>query len=228
MSTQEPVLAARSLHLGYGAVEVVHGIDLELRAGEMVAVLGPNGAGKTTLLSALAGFLRPTKGDIELFGAPFRRPAHRWARAGVSFVGDDRHVFPSLTVRQNMTLVGKDVAALEPFPELRALAGRKAMLLSGGEQQMLALARALATRPRILIVDELSLGLAPLICRRLLAILRQAADQGTGVLVVEQSAKAAASVADRAYVLRRGEVVDTRPAAEWVGRMDELSSLFLG
>jgi branched-chain amino acid transport system ATP-binding protein len=207
-------------------VEVLHGIDIDVRAGELVAVLGPNGAGKTTLLTTLAGFLRPTAGDVELDGAPCRTPPHVRARTGVGFVGDDRNVFPSLTIKQNLRLIRRGTEALDQFPPLLVLLNRRGALLSGGEQQMLALARALGTRPRVLIIDELSLGLAPLVRQRLLVTLRQVADEGTAVLIVEQSARAAVSIADRAYVLRRGEIIDERRGSDWIAHLDELSSLF--
>jgi branched-chain amino acid transport system ATP-binding protein len=207
-------------------MEVLHGIDIDVHAGELVAVLGPNGAGKTTLLTTLAGFLRPTSGEVQLDGAPCRTPPHVRARTGVGFVGDDRNVFPSLTIKQNLRLIRRGTDALEQFPPLLVLLNRKGALLSGGEQQMLALARALGTRPRVLIIDELSLGLAPLVRQGLLVTLRQVADEGTAVLIVEQSARAAVSIADRACVLRRGEIIDERPGSDWVAHLDELSSLF--
>jgi branched-chain amino acid transport system ATP-binding protein len=231
MNTVAPtrtVLAARGLHAGYGPVEVLRDVDVEVAAGELVALLGANGSGKTTLLLTLAGILRPTAGEVLFGGEPAHGPAHRLARAGLAFLGDDRHLFPSLTVRQSLHLVpGALECARERFPKLIDLLDRRTGLLSGGEQQMLGLARALGSGPRALVVDELSLGLAPAVREQLLADLRGAADEGMAVFVVEQNAASVLAVADRAYVLRRGSVVDHRPASAWAGRQHELGELFL-
>jgi len=228
VAVSQAAVVAEGLNTGYGPIDVLHDVSIEVRSGEIVALLGPNGSGKTTLLLTLAGFLQSPDGEIRLFGSPTRKPPHRRARSGLAFIGDDRHVFPSLTVRQNLRFAGGNFDSLgSTFPDLERLWRRKAGLLSGGEQQMLSLARALSTHPKLIIVDELALGLAPLVCRLLLELLREAADEGAAVLVVEQSAHAVLEVADRAYVLRRGEMVDERPAAEWIGRLDELGSLYL-
>lgn len=230
-AAREPGIEARGLSAGYGRVEVLRHVDLEVRPGEMVALLGPNGAGKTTLLRTLAGYLRPTAGDIVLFGTPSNRtPAYRRCRRGVSFMGEERHVFPSLTVRQSLRLVRGSGDLLELFPLLAQRMHHRAALLSGGEQQMLALALALARKPRLLLIDELSLGLAPTVRERLLDMVRETIDGGVGgvgALVVEQNARAVLSRADRAYVLRRGEIVDERPARKWLGDLDQLASLYL-
>ncbi|WP_052172630.1 ABC transporter ATP-binding protein [Nocardia sp. BMG111209] len=221
-------IAATGLAAGYGAVDVLRGIDLTVRPGEVVALLGPNGAGKTTLLRTLAGYLRPSAGEIELFGATCTRlPAYRRCRRGVSVLGEERHIFPGLTVRQSLRLVGADATALQLFPELTERMRHRAGLLSGGEQQMLALALALARHPRLLLIDELSLGLAPQVRERLLDAVRATADTGVAVLLVEQNAKAVLARADRAHVLRRGELVDERPAAAWLPQLEELAALYL-
>ncbi|MCX4091892.1 ABC transporter ATP-binding protein [Nocardia sp. alder85J] len=221
-------IGATGLAAGYGAVDVLRAIELTVRPGEVVALLGPNGAGKTTLLRTLAGYLRPTAGEVRLFGETCTTlPAYRRCRRGVSFLGEERHIFPGLTVRQSLRLVGADSAALHLFPELSGRLRHRAGLLSGGEQQMLALTLALARRPRLLLIDELSLGLAPQVRERLLDAVRATADTGVGVLLVEQNARAVLARADRACVLRRGELVDERPAAAWLPQLEELAALYL-
>jgi branched-chain amino acid transport system ATP-binding protein len=224
-----PALAAQDLRAGYGPVEVIRGVTFDVRPGEMVALLGPNGAGKTTLLQTLCGFVRPSAGEVLFGGEPSHVPPHRRAHRGLGYLGEDRHIFPGLTVAQNLKLVPNGVAgAVARFPELAALLRRRAGWLSGGEQQMLALGRALAAAPRVLLIDELSLGLAPLVRQRLLGMLRAAADHDhAAVLVVEQSAKAVLEVADRAMVLRRGEIVDEAPAQRWCHDLDHLADLYL-
>ncbi len=222
------MLAVRGLTVGYGDVPVVHGIDLTVGAGEVVALLGPNGAGKTTTLLALAGVL-PSLGDVRLDDTPMRGPLHRRSRRGIGFVTEERAVFRQLSTRTNLTLGPAGLGpALELFPELEPLLDRPAGLLSGGEQQMVVLARALAATPSLLLVDELSLGLAPLIVQRLLVTLQAAAEEGTGVLLVEQHARQTLAVADRAYVLRRGRVELEGPAAELADRLDEIERTYLG
>ena len=222
------MIEARSLCAGYGRVDVLRDIDLVVRPGEMVALLGPNGAGKTTLLRTLAGYRQPSAGDVVLFGRRCNRtPAHRRCRQGVSFMGEERHIFPGLTVRQSLRLVRGRRTALELFPQLQERMGHRGALLSGGEQQMLALTMALAREPKLLLIDEVSLGLAPTVRERLLDTVRATADRGVGVLVVEQNARSVLTRADRACVLRRGELVDERPARDWLDDLDQLASLYL-
>jgi branched-chain amino acid transport system ATP-binding protein len=224
----EPAIEARGLCAGYGTVQVLRDVDLEVRPGEVVALLGPNGAGKTTLLRALAGYLRPSAGDVMLFGSRVSTvPAYKRCRQGVSFMGEDRHIFPGLTVRQSLRLVRGQEQAERMFPTLVERARHRGSLLSGGEQQMLALTLALARQPKLLLIDELSLGLAPTVRERLLDTVRATADQGVGVLLVEQNARAILSRADRACVLRRGEIVDQRPAGDWLSDLEGLGSLYL-
>lgn len=204
-----PPLAAERLDAGYGEVVVVRGIDLHAHAGEIVALLGPNGSGKSTTLFTLAGELAPLAGEVRLWGEPTTEPLHRRARRGLAFVPEERSVLMSMSVRDNL-LLGKGGVdgAVTIFPELSTLLDRRAGLLSGGEQQMLTLGRALATQPSILLVDELSLGLAPLVVDRLLAALRQAAsERGVAVILVEQQIRRALGVADRWYLMRRGAIV---------------------
>lgn len=205
-SANEPLIEACRLRAGYGSTVVVHGIDLHVRAGEVVVLLGPNGAGKSTTLATLARRLPTLSGEVRWEGRPLRMSQHRLARNGLSFV-TDRSVFTSLTAADNLRLgQGPLERAVELFPELRPLLSRSVGLLSGGEQQILGMARALANDPKLLVVDELSLGLAPRVVGRLLHALRVAADRGIGVLLVEQYATRALEVADRAYVMRRGRI----------------------
>lgn len=218
-------LTVDDLTVTYGAVTAVDRVDLEVARGEIVAVLGANGAGKTSLLEAIAGHVAHT-GVIRVGERTISGPPHRRTRAGIGFVADDRCLFPSLTVRQSLRVADVELAnACVLFPPLEMLARRRGALCSGGEQQMLALARAVARRPEVLIVDELSLGLAPVIRHDLLAMLRRSADEGMAILVVEQHTEAILGVADRAVLLQRGRVVGERPAADW--RLDEISEVML-
>ena len=222
------VLRARALSVGYGQIAVIRELDLAVSPGEIVVLLGANGAGKSTTLMALAGLLRLSAGTVELHGRPTRAPLHQRSRQGLAYVPEQRGIFRDLTTRENLRLGrGSLAAALEIMPELRPLMDRRAGLLSGGEQQMLSLARALASAPSVLLCDELSLGLAPLIVDRLLKAIRAAARQGVAVLLVEQHVRAALAVADRAYVMRRGTIVMTGTAAEVGARLEEVESSYL-
>jgi branched-chain amino acid transport system ATP-binding protein len=222
------LLETSALRAGYGDVEIVRGIDLSVEPGEVVAVLGPNGAGKTTTLLTLAGELDALGGEVEVLGCRGPTPLHVLARAGLALVTQERAVLMDLTAAENLRVSRCDVhRAIELFPELEPHLGRRVGLLSGGQQQMLALARGLARRPRLLLVDELSLGLAPLIVERLLGVVRAAADEGVGVLLVEQHVHKAMDVADRVLVMRRGSIVLAGRADELRDRTDDIRDAYL-
>jgi len=230
-----PAVEVRGLSAGYDRIPVVRDIDLHVDPGEVVALLGPNGAGKTTTLLTISGILPALAGSVTVLGQPVstRRP-HRNARRGLAHVPEDRALFAGLSSRQNLRLGSRSktdhvARAVELFPEFGKLLDRRAGLLSGGEQQMLALARALVSRPKLLMVDEMSMGLAPIIVERLLPVLRSIADRtGAGVLLVEQHVHVALEVADRAYVLIHGRVVLEGAAAELARRADLLEASYLG
>lgn len=236
---RDVLLNIDGLSTGYGGVAVVRGLDLTVHAGEVVALLGPNGAGKTTTLLTISGLLPILGGAITVFGESVAAMApYQIAHSGLAHVVEDRSLFFDLTVQENLRLglngdrAGRAKAyerAMEMFPALQPLMSRQAGLLSGGEQQMLAMARALVSGPRLLLVDEMSLGLAPIIVQRLLPIVRKVADEtGAGVLLVEQHVHMALTVADRAYVMSHGEVVLTGDAQKLAKRRDLLEASYLG
>jgi branched-chain amino acid transport system ATP-binding protein len=223
-----PLLEVTGLRAGYANVEVVHGIDLQVNAGEIVALLGPNGAGKTTTLNTVAGELTPLDGEVRLLDCGARDPLHVRARKGLAMVTQERAVLMELTVGENLKVSRCDLdRAVELFPELAEHLDRRVGLLSGGQQQMLALARCLARKSRLLLVDELSLGLAPLVVDRLLRAVRAAADEGMGVLLVEQHVHKALAIADRVLVLRRGRIELDGTALELRDRVDEIQAAYL-
>lgn len=210
-----PVLSLRGIRAAYGPIEVLHGVDLEVGPGSIVAVLGPNGAGKSTLLRVMAGLHRPSDGTVEMAGhRTDGARADDLARAGVCLVPEGRGIFPNLTVQEHLrmaTHAGRPLAVIEDetfarFPRLTDRRHQLAGTMSGGEQQMLALARGLATRPALLLLDELSMGLAPLVVEELYREVATIASSGVSVVVVEQFAHAALGVADRAAVIVRGQI----------------------
>lgn len=218
------------LQAGYGGLPVLRDVSLEVRRGEMVALLGPNGAGKSTLMRALSGLLRPVRGTIAFTGHDLAAaPAHAVARAGLVLVPEGRQVFPLLSVRDNMRL-GATVrrnfdpleidAMVDRFPRLRPLLDRPAGLLSGGEQQMLALARGLLARPQLLLLDEPSLGLAPAVAQELFDALSRLRDEGLSLLLVDQMADLALPLADRCAVLTSGRIVAAGPSDAMSGALD--------
>ncbi|MFC5745329.1 ABC transporter ATP-binding protein [Actinomadura rugatobispora] len=224
----ETLLEVRGLRAGYGAGAVVRDLDLTVVSGEVVALVGPNGAGKTTTLLTLAGELSPLAGEISFFGDSRPQRLHQRASRGLGLVTEERSVFMRLTTMENLRVGRCDIDyALDLFPELKSKLRMTAGLLSGGEQQMLTLARALSRSPRLLFVDELSLGLAPLAVDRLLTAVRRAADDGLGVLLVEQHVDKVLKLADTAIVLRRGTVEMAAPAAELRERFHEIEASYL-
>ncbi len=226
--SQPPLLAAKGLSAGYGRVPAIENIDFQLAVGEIVALLGANASGKTTTLLALAGVLEPMAGTVSWLGKVVRSPLHIRARQGLGFVLGDRGTIGGLSTADNLRLgMGSLEQAVELFPELQPLMKRKAGLLSGGEQKILALARALASRPRALLVDELSLGLAPNVLDRILAALREASQRGVGVVLVEQQVVHALQFADRAYILRRGQIIMRGATSDLLDRIDEIETSYL-
>ncbi len=220
------VLEVEDVVAGYGRVEALHGISLKVAEGEAVTTIGANGAGKTTLLKTIAGLIRPRSGRILLDGADVTGwPAERRARHGIALVPEGRQVFPEHTTRDNLLLgaygrrrrggVSEDLAKVEElFPILKERRGQLAGTLSGGQQQMLAIGRALMSRPKVLLLDEPSLGLAPLAVKEVVDRLVELADAGSTLVLVEQNAAAAFRVASRGYVLDRGDVVVEGPITE--------------
>ncbi len=231
----EPVLAIEGLTAGYDEAAVIRDVDLDVGAGEVVALLGPNGAGKTTTLRAISGLVKPMSGRVLLDGTDLARiaPSAR-ARRGIAHVPEGRGLFFGLTVAEHFRLTHRgeqiDAAlAYEYFPKLEELQSRRVGLLSGGEQQMLAVGRALARQPRLLLLDELSLGLAPVIVEWLLPVVRQfAQERDCAVLLVEQHVHLALEVADRGYVLTHGEISLRADAARLRADRHLLVASYLG
>jgi branched-chain amino acid transport system ATP-binding protein len=230
-----PILELRNVRASYGSIEVLHGVNLSVGRGEVVALLGPNGAGKSTMIKVVSGLLRPTSGQLVVGGRDVTgAAASALARAGLCTIPEGRGIFPNLTVRENLlmaTFSGHKLADIEEstyarFPRLSERRTQLAGTMSGGEQQMLSLARALATDPVILLLDELSMGLAPLIVAELYQQVAAIAAEGVSVLVVEQFARTVLGVADQAVLLAHGKVQVAGKASE-IGE-DVLAGAYLG
>ncbi|MBV9735422.1 MAG: ABC transporter ATP-binding protein [Acidisphaera sp.] len=232
ISAPDPLLELRDLHAGYGRVEVLHGIDLTIGAGEAVALLGPNGAGKTTLLRAISGLL-PARGTQKFAGRDLAGLGPRGTvQAGLAHVIEGHRVFTQLSVLDNVLLAGFDLPrgersarveeALAHFPEIAAKRRDRAGALSGGQQQMLAVAQGLVRRPRLLMLDEPSGGLSPVLVDRVLAVCATLRQGGTAVLLVEQLIEKALAFADRVYALARGRIVlEETPTADLPARLEK-------
>jgi branched-chain amino acid transport system ATP-binding protein len=230
-----PALHSEALAVGYGNLVVARGIDLVVHRNEILAVLGPNGAGKTTLLLTIAGFLPPIEGEISVDGAPLPAGSARGSnRRGVVLVPDSRALFTQLSTAENLRLAARSGAhtvdeMLDLFPALARRSTLKAGMLSGGEQQMLAVARALVQGPRVLLIDEMSMGLAPVVVESLMPIVRQVADDtGAAVVLVEQHIHLALEIADHAMVLVHGDVSLSGPAAAIRSDTAALEAAYLG
>jgi branched-chain amino acid transport system ATP-binding protein len=237
-SAPEPLLAVAALESGYGKIRVLHGIDFQVAAGEVVALLGPNGAGKSTMLRALSGLLPVSAGHVRFDGRDITNATPREsARAGLVHVIEGHRVFTQISVTDNLLLAGYDLTrgeraarieeALSFFPEIAAKRNERGGALSGGQQQMLTVAQGLVRRPRLLMLDEPSAGLSPVLVDRVLDVIRQLRQQGTAVLLVEQLLEKALATADRVYALVQGHVVLEAPTSE-AGLTERLERAYFG
>ncbi len=220
----ETILEVRDLHVAYGAIQALKGVSLTVQRGEITTIIGANGAGKSTLLRAISALVRPTRGTIRFENSDITRlPPHRIVQMGIIHVPEGRRIFAEMSVYENLLLGaysqwGRDLderleRVFAIFPRLKERLNQRAGTLSGGEQQMLAIGRALMARPRLLMLDEPSLGLAPFLVREIFQVIRQINQQGVPILLVEQNAHMALEIAHRGYVLETGRVVLTDTAA---------------
>ncbi len=233
------MLRVEDINVYYGAIHAIKGISLEVNDGEIVALIGSNGAGKSTTLRTISGLMKPKKGRIMYDGEDITGvPAHKIVGKGLCQVPEGRHVFANMTVLENLELgaylrndkdgIAKDMEAVfEKFPRLLERKNQIAGTLSGGEQQMLAMARALMSRPKLLLLDEPSMGLAPLLVKEIFNIIKEINASGTTVLLVEQNANMALSIADKAYVLETGRITLSGTAAE-LASSEEVRKAYLG
>jgi branched-chain amino acid transport system ATP-binding protein len=233
------LLELQDVHIRYGGIEAVKGITFEVDEGELVTLIGGNGAGKTTTLKTISGLKRPSEGTISFEGRSIESiPAHEIVDMGVCQAPEGRRIFPRMTVHENLEMGAygrKDHSSVKEdyervytlFPVLRERQKQKGGTLSGGEQQMLAIGRALMGRPRLLMLDEPSMGLAPLVVEKIFGLLREIHDQGTTILLVEQNAQAALRLANRGYVIESGEIVLTDEAKALLGN-EQVRKAYLG
>ncbi|MBU5364938.1 ABC transporter ATP-binding protein [Enterococcus devriesei] len=232
------MLKIENLSVHYGMIQAVRDVSFEVNQGEIVSLIGANGAGKTTILRTISGLIQPSKGTIQFEGKPIQKRAPRKIVAqGISQVPEGRHVFSGLTVLENLEMgayLRKDGSlkedyehVYEKFPILKERLTQDASTLSGGEQQMLAMGRALMSKPRLLLLDEPSMGLAPIFIKEIFNIIQEIKEQGTTVLLIEQNAKMALSIADRGYVLETGKVVLSGTGQELLDS-DEVKKAYLG
>jgi branched-chain amino acid transport system ATP-binding protein len=237
-SSPRPILSVRDLSVRYGAIKALHGISMEVYEGEIACVIGANGAGKSTLLNAVMGMVRPESGEIYLEGKPLAKKSHQVVAQGVSLVPEGRKIFAPLTVDENLTIGAfprKDKLQVKEdlewvytlFPRLKERKGQYAGTLSGGEQQMLSIGRALMSRPRVLLLDEPSLGLAPILIREIFKELARINREGVTVLLVEQNARQALMLSHRGYVLQTGRIVMHGPSADLLSNPD-VKAAYLG
>ena len=241
MSTA-PLLEVRNLKLSYGGITAVKGIDFYINSGELVTLIGANGAGKTTTLKVIAGLLKPSSGSIHFLGSAIGgQPAYELAALGVGLVPEGRGVFARMTILENLQMgayvrqgshsaksIGHDLeVVLETFPRLRERLSQLAGTLSGGEQQMVAIARAMMARPKLLLLDEPSMGLAPLMVETIFGVIQDLNQHGMTILLVEQNARLALSMADRAYVLESGVITLSGTANELLND-DRVREAYLG
>jgi branched-chain amino acid transport system ATP-binding protein len=234
-----PLLDVVDLHVSYGAIEAVKGISFSVEAGQVVTLIGANGAGKTTTLRTISGLLRPRAGSVTFAGERIDHvPAHEIVEKGVAQSPEGRRIFPRMSVMENLELGAftrsgaADVSAdldrvMELFPVLAERRSQAAGTLSGGEQQMLAMGRALMSRPRLLMLDEPSMGLSPIMMQRILSTVRELKEQGTTILLVEQNAQAALTLADQAYVIETGRIALSGPGADLL-QNEQVRKAYLG
>lgn len=233
------MLKVENLSVHYGMIQAVRDISLEVNEGEIVTLIGANGAGKTTTLRTISGLVRPSSGKIEFEGKEIHKTSpQKIVASGISQVPEGRHVFPGLTVQENLEMGaflrkdGDDLrtdyeAVYQKFPILEERKNQDASTLSGGEQQMLAMGRALMSKPRLLLLDEPSMGLAPIFIKEIFNIIQEIKEQGTTVLLIEQNAKMALSIADRGYVIETGKIVLQGTGAELLAS-EEVKKAYLG
>jgi branched-chain amino acid transport system ATP-binding protein len=237
-SDGQALLSVNAIHTYYGRIHALQGISLEVRKGEIVTLIGANGAGKTTILKTISGLLHPREGTVSLEGQDISHtPAHQLVRRGIGHAPEGRRIFSRLTVLENLQMGGYSRPAAEVradtehifalFPRLQERARQRGGTLSGGEQQMLAIGRALMSRPRILLLDEPSLGLAPILVQQIFSIISEINAQGTTILLVEQNALQALNVASRGYVLQTGRVA-LAGAAQELRENESVRKLYLG